>query len=77
MTSHGPTQKMSPGGREPLGGSQDETESPKPRWCQSLTSQVRYRVALDHERVRLLVLLLDYATEGLFSAFNWPPRRPQ
>lgn len=26
---------MSPGGREPLGGSQDETESPKPRWCQS------------------------------------------
>jgi len=33
LTSHGPAQKMSPGGREPLGGSQDETESPKPRRC--------------------------------------------
>ena len=63
---------MSPGGREPLGGSQDETESPKPRWCQScLTSQVEY------ERVRLLVLLLDRATDGLFSAFNGPPGRPR
>lgn len=65
---------MSPGGREPLGGSQDETESPKPRRCQAAVLGVVYLSFLGVYEERHCIgafSTLDGARRALWERPEW------